>query len=119
MTPHEHTMTPMYRESTEAEAPVQDSRVAAAIRWMQNHPLAVRATAIGGAVLAAVQPVAADMNWTPIGNMLEGLSNIMPSVGNLVMAVVPVLITLMVVGFITGLLDGIIDAIRAGTRLFK
>jgi hypothetical protein len=102
------------------EQVANDPETRTLIQRIQAHPWVVRASLIGGATIAAVQPAAADtVNWTDIGTMLTGLADIMPSVSTLVMAVVPVLITLLIVGFITGLLDGIIDAIRAGTKLFK
>lgn len=98
----------------------RDPRTKSVLMRVKEHPWVIKATLVGGALATQVQYVAAtEMNWTPIGNMLEGLADIMPSVSSLVMAIVPVLITLLVVGFITGLLDGIIDAIRSGTKLFR
>lgn len=54
---------------------------------------------------------ATEMNWTVMVNMLDGLTTIMPSFGNLIFAIVPILMVVMVVGFATGLLDSILEGI--------
>ena len=59
------------------------------------------------------------VNWTDIGNLIEGAGSIMPSIGNLVVAVVPVILILIVVGFVTGLFDSIIGAIRDAFRFLR
>jgi len=59
------------------------------------------------------------INWTAIGDIIEGAGSIMPSVGSLIVAVVPVLLVLIVVGFVTGLFDGIIGAIQDAFRMFR
>lgn|GEM_PF-4209667 len=79
---------------------------------------------VGGLVLInyAVTPVMAEevsINWTDIGNLIEGAGSIMPSVGTLIVSVVPILLLLIIVGFVTGLFDGIIGAIQDAMRLFR
>ena len=72
--------------------------------------------------LMLLNPVAAEemsVNWTQIGDIIEGAGSIMPSVGSLITAVVPVLLLLIVVGFVTGLFDGIIGAINDSFRIFR
>ncbi len=72
--------------------------------------------------LMLLNPVAAEemtVNWTAIGDIVEGAGSIMPSIGNLITAVVPVLLLLVVVGFVTGLFDGIIGAINDAFRMFR
>lgn len=67
-------------------------------------------------------PAAADslsINWTEIGNVISGAGSIMPSVGSLIVAVVPILLLLIVVGFVTGLFDGIVGAIQDALRMFR
>ena len=69
-----------------------------------------------------VAPAAAaelTINWTEIGNIIGGVADIMPSIGNVVMAVVPILILLTVVSFVLGLFDGIIAAISNALRGFR
>ena len=68
---------------------------------------------------AAANESSTTINWTSIQNMLEGVAGLMPSVGNLVVAIVPVLLTLIIVGFITGLLDSIVGAIKDAFRFFR
>ena len=72
--------------------------------------------------LMLLNPAAAEemsVNWTQIGDIIEGAGSIMPSVGSLITAVVPVLLLLIVVGFVTGLFDGIIGAINDSFRIFR
>jgi len=79
---------------------------------------------VGGLVLInyAVTPVMAEevsINWTDIGNLIEGAGSIMPSVGTLIVSIVPILLLLIIVGFVTGLFDGIIGAIQDAMKLFR
>jgi len=75
------------------------------------------ATMIGMAVPVSAEELS--INWTEIGNVISGAGSIMPSVGSLIVAVVPILLLLIVVGFVTGLFDGIIGAIQDALRLFR
>ena len=59
------------------------------------------------------------VNWTAIGDIIEGAGSIMPSVGSLITAIIPVLLLLIVVGFVTGLFDSIIGAISDAFRFFR
>ena len=52
------------------------------------------------------------VDWTPIAEMLDGVVLIMPSMGNLVIAAVPIILIVAVVGFVTGMFDGILDGIQ-------
>ena len=69
--------------------------------------------------VAAAENETMSVNWTAIGDIVEGAGSIMPSIGNLITAVVPVLLLLVVVGFVTGLFDGIIGAINDAFRMFR
>ncbi len=79
-------------------------------------------TAIGTYVGSVTPAAAADLNysvnWTALGDMIGGVGDLMPSVGNLVIAVVPIILLLIVVGFVVGLFDSIIGAIRDAFRMF-
>ena len=68
---------------------------------------------------AAENTTSTSINWTEIGDIIEGAGSIMPSVGNLITAVVPVILLLIVVGFVTGLFDSIIGAISDAFRFFR
>jgi len=59
------------------------------------------------------------INWTDIGNVISGVADIMPSIGNVITAVVPILILLAVVGFVLGLFGGILDAITNAFRYLR
>lgn len=57
---------------------------------------------------------AVDVNWTPIADLLEGVGGtLLPAILNLVVAAVPIIITLAVVGFVLGFFDKILDALRS------
>jgi len=59
------------------------------------------------------------VNWTQISDVITGAGELMPSIGNLVIAVVPILLILVIVGFVVGLFDGIIGAIQDAFRTFR
>jgi hypothetical protein len=59
------------------------------------------------------------INWEEIGNIVEGAGSIMPSIGSLIVAVVPVVLVLIVVGFVTGIFESIISAIRDAFRFIR
>jgi hypothetical protein len=69
--------------------------------------------------VASAEDNGTSINWTELGELISGVGDLMPSIGQLVIKVVPVLFTLIVVGFITGLLDSIIGAIRDAFRFFR
>jgi len=53
------------------------------------------------------------INWSEITSMVDGVAGLMPSISGLVIAIVPTLLLLIVVGFLTGIFDGIIGGITA------
>ncbi|ETA69517.1 hypothetical protein MettiDRAFT_3019 [Methanolobus tindarius DSM 2278] len=59
------------------------------------------------------------IDWTAMGDMLDGVSGIMPNFGNLIMAVVPVILILIVVGFVTGFFDALLDGIKNAFSFLK
>lgn len=70
-------------------------------------------------VLTIGSASAETMNWTPIIDMVDGMTTLMPSIGNLIMAVAPILLILVAVGFVTGLFDGLLDGLRGAFKIFK
>lgn len=59
--------------------------------------------------MALVGPVSADINWTMITGLIDGMaSNLLPSMVTLVTSAVPLLITLAIVGFVMTFLDKIL-----------
>ncbi len=59
------------------------------------------------------------MNWTQITDMLSGVTTIFPSIGDMIVAIVPTLMVLAVVGFVLRFFDSIISMIESATRIFK
>ncbi len=101
----------------------EDQKTRSILIKIKNSPAVRRGALIGAGIMAwasTVTPVAADaMNWTMITEMFDGVAGLMPSVSNLIIAVVPVIIVLVVVGFLTGLLDGIVDSIKSAMTMMK
>jgi len=101
----------------------EDQKTRSILIQIKNHPVARKATLIGAGALgmaSTVAPVAAeDINWSSIGSMFDGVATLMPSVSTLIMAVVPIIILLVVVGFLTGLLDGIVKAVTDSISFMK
>jgi hypothetical protein len=80
--------------------------------------LKVAAASVGGAGL--VSAVSADtINWTPMIEMMEGVASFFPSIGTMVMAIIPTLLLLAVVAFVLGFFDGILDAIKGALKIIK
>jgi len=69
-----------------------------------------------GTVAAANETDSTNINWTEIGNLISGVTEIFGPIGSLVVAVVPLIILFIIVGFITGLFDGIISGITGALR---
>lgn len=74
-----------------------------------------------GMFIMAAPASAAELtiNWTDIGNVISGVADIMPSIGNVITAVVPILILLAVVSFVLGLFGGILDSITNAFRFLR
>jgi len=66
--------------------------------------------------VAAAENDTTNINWTEIGDLISGVTEIFGPIGDLVVAVVPLIILFIVVGFITGLFDGIIGGIQNALR---
>lgn len=67
----------------------------------------------GVGALALAQGAAAEVNWTVITDILDGIANeMLPSFLALVTAAVPLLIVLAVVGFVMKFLDKILDMLQ-------
>ncbi len=74
--------------------------------------LCLMITTLTGTAAAATDNETASINWTFIGDRIEGAGSIIPSISNLVIAIVPLVLLLIVVGFVTGVFDSIISAIQ-------
>ena len=68
---------------------------------------------------AAATNESLSINWTEIGQIVKGAGSIMPSIGSLIVAVVPVVLVLIVVGFVTGIFESIISAIKDAFRFMR
>jgi len=80
------------------------------------------ATVAGGLALTACPVSAAEtggINWTGLSDMMSGVTEIFPAMGNMVTGIVPILLTLAIVGFILYFFDAILDAIKGAMSFFK
>ena len=81
--------------------------------------IALTAAAVGTAGLTLISAASASVvpNWSDIVGIIQNLSyTVMPQLGNLIMAVVPVIIVLALVGFIVGFFDKILELINRTIR---
>jgi len=78
---------------------------------MLNMAFAIGLVLFSSMVLVGSVSAATDINWSQINAMVDGVAGIMPSISNLVVAIVPTILLLIVVGFLTGVFDGIIGGI--------
>lgn len=84
-----------------------------------SHPAVSRMLFLIGAVFFVSMAVIGSanatntVNWSEITAMVDGVAGLMPSISGLVIAIVPTLLLLIVVGFLTGIFDGIIGGITA------
>lgn len=68
---------------------------------------------------AAADVTNSTVDWNGLGTMISGAAGLFPSITTLIMAVIPILILLIIVGFITGLFDSIIQAVRGAISFMK
>lgn len=63
-------------------------------------------------------PAAAEslLNTTAIVDMIGSMTDIFPSMGNMVVAIVPTLLILAIVAFLLGFFDSILDAIQGAMK---
>ena len=72
------------------------------------------------ASVMCISPVsAAEMNWSTVTNMLDGVTTIFPSIANMVTELVPIFLLLAVVGFVLRFFDSIITAITSALSFIK
>lgn len=72
-----------------------------------------RLVAAGTAGAGLVGMASAEINWTAITDVVDGLATyLIPSFVSLVTAAVPLLITLAVVGFVMSFMDRILDMLK-------
>jgi len=58
----------------------------------------------------------ADINLSPIVDLLNQVVTMMPSFVDLIVGILPVMLVLIIVGFISGLFDGIIGMVRGALK---
>ncbi|EHQ36455.1 hypothetical protein [Methanoplanus limicola] len=81
--------------------------------------LKVAAASTGMAGLVSCVSADTSINWTSITDLLEGVTTIFPSIGNMVVAIIPTLMILAVVGFVLYFFDAILDAISGSLKIFR
>lgn len=78
-------------------------------------PAAVGVVGVG----ALAQNVAAEVNWTPIQGLIEGVATIMPSIGTLAASVVEPLMIFAVVGFVLSIFGAIIYGMESMSKFLR
>ena len=59
---------------------------------------------------------ASAIDWTNISTLIDGIGGIMPSITNLISAIVEPIIVLSVVGFLTGMLNGLLEGLNSALK---
>lgn len=81
---------------------------------------AVGFTAILTKFVGLGAPAAAEgINTTAIVEMITSMTTIFPSMGTMVVAIVPTLLILAIVGFLLGFFDSILEAIQGAMRFTR
>lgn len=95
-------------------------------RAAQRRRVLVGLTLLVAAASMLVLPAAAaetagngTVDWGGLGEMISGAAGLFPSITTLIMAVIPILILLIIVGFITGLFDSIIGAVKGAISFMR
>ncbi|UUX92082.1 hypothetical protein [Methanoplanus endosymbiosus] len=63
--------------------------------------------------VSAADNETATMDLSSMTSLIDQVADLMPSFGDLAIAVVPILFIFIIIGFVTGLLDGLLDMIRS------
>lgn len=69
--------------------------------------------------LAMISGASANINWTELTSLLDGVVTIFPSIANMVAGIVPTLFYLIIVAFIMRFFNSIIHMIEGVTNIFK
>lgn len=88
------------------------------LRSKLGYKAAIAATG-GAALIGSASAAEVSVNWTSIINLLDGVTTIFPSIGNMVIGIVPVIFVLIVVLFIVAFFDSIIGMIQGVMRIFR
>jgi hypothetical protein len=89
-------------------------------KWMSRAMFTVGSCLLMAMVLIGPASAAdGSMNWTILSDMLSGLAGIMPAFGDLIFAIIPILLIVIVVGFAIGLLDAVLDGITGAFSFMK
>lgn len=99
------------RQETENANAVMQVKTLAKRTPMFMFGFALAFAAMLSALFAQPASAAIDLNGS-IGPILDGVSNLVPSIVNLIVSIVPAIIVLAVVGFIVGFLDKILNMLH-------
>lgn len=76
-----------------------------------GHPRVVTILAAFGTLASSAS--AASINWTEIATILEGVgTDLFPAIVTMIIAAVPILIIIAIVGFVLGFLDKILEMLK-------
>lgn len=68
---------------------------------------------------AAAETTNSTVDWTSLGDMISGAAGIFSGINVLIIALVPTLILLVIVGFVTGLFDAIVQSVKNAVNFMK
>jgi len=73
----------------------------------------------GSALVSSASATDIAINWTSITDLIDGVTTIFPSLGNMVVGIVPVIFVLIIVVFVVRFFDSIIGMIEGVIRIFR
>jgi hypothetical protein len=82
---------------------------------LQNGARKLKIAALGMVPTALIASTG-EINFTEMTAMIEGIAGIMPAIQTLVMSVVPVILTLVLIGFVVGILTAIVLYVKGAIK---
>lgn len=105
-------------DSTEQEEIKSESRFQV-LKTKLGLKAATAAAGLSGLAVLTAPVSAAEINWSEITGLLDGVTTIFPSMGNMVIAIVPVVLILVVVLFVVSFFDSIVGMIQGLANMFR
>lgn len=66
--------------------------------------------------VTVLNPAGAEVNWTNITIMANGIAGVIPAISNIITAIIEPILLLVFVGFFVGLFDGLLSGIQNAFR---
>lgn len=81
------------------------------VERIHEHRLAITATAVP---IMTMGMASAEINFTPIQELLEAVVDLIPTFMDLVVAIAPLIVVIAIVGFVLAFLDRILKMLKFG-----